>query len=190
MRPRKMSRGIAVIFRRGAPPRSGMCLPGSPTSPAVKIVVPDHPVPCSASPGTGVSNKRYRDAHQVRNNFFETRRGELPANDAKSYPRVTEGISKAGYRGPQQGLPGSPARITGVPDKDYRGPQQGLPGSPTRITGVPDKDYRGPRQAPSEKHLQDSGFFEWLWVPLYCSVLLFVMFCQQGGQLRGRADRP
>ena len=78
------------------------------------------------------------------------------------------------YRGPRQGLPGSPTSTfvrlqaartdnprklaethsqlavrerTGVPSKCYRGPQQALPGCPTKTTGVPNKCYRGAQQA-------------------------------------------
>lgn len=153
-----------MIAHRGVPPRLRMRLPGSPTSSAVNPATLHNPVPCPGSPDTGVPNKRYRGAYQTRAERYLLRFRKVPANGAKSVPRLA-GVTMA----------------TG-----HRGAQQGLPGCPTRNTGVPDKDYRGTRQVASEKFLQTGRFCEALRCPLCCIVLLFVMFCQQGEKRQER----
>jgi hypothetical protein len=72
---------------------------------------------------------------------------------------------------------------TGVPSKNYRGPQQKLPGSPAKTTGVPSKNYRGPQQTVEEFILQSPKFFALSGVSLYCC--FYMLFTTTGKEREG-----
>jgi hypothetical protein len=84
----------------------------------------------------------------------------LPGSSARG--SRLPGAPPSAYRGPQQGIPGSPTSAV-TPEapflvkssrkcvknlllKGHMAPYSELPGSPTRNTGVPNKEYRGPQQ--------------------------------------------
>src|SRR5919107_173454 len=108
-------------------------------------------LPGSPTSITGVPNKDLGpQAGRLLHQGAQTSRKPAPLDPVKPHPEHT-GVPNKSYRGPQQGLPGSPTKATGVLNKNYRGPQQALPGCPTKTTGVPNKRH-------FLKLLQNGGF--------------------------------
>src|SRR5215213_5985587 len=88
----------------------------------------EHSCPALATPApnplTGVPNKYYRGPQQGSASGARPPATPTRANKPKTRPLLAPYPPPATYRGPQQGLPGSPTNTTGVPDKYYRGARQ------------------------------------------------------------------
>jgi hypothetical protein len=167
--------GLRDRLREGAPAHASIYL--EIPLPQSTMLPPRIHVPGSPTKTTGVPNKNPRQGSRLPTHQpAQTSRKRLPFDSAIPCLRHT-GVPNKDYRGPQQGLPGSPTKTAGVPNKSYRGPQQELPGSPTRVTGVPDKNYRGAQQVSFFKIPAKGGFlrhvFSFLCFCFSCSVMLF-----------------